>query len=281
MLLGVHVSIAGSIDKAADRAKKMGCTTFQIFTRNPRGWRFAPLNQEEVDGFIRKLETYGFSISVAHMPYLPNISSSIDDSYKKSVDNLKAELSRCGRLNINFLVTHLGSHLGRGLDVGMKRAAEACNQALLSVDNDVVLLLENTAGAKNSVGSDFEHIKFILDQIEQRDRVGVCFDTCHAFAAGYDLSNRKALNETLELFDKIVDLSKLRVVHINDSKGKLNSHLDRHEHIGMGFIGEEGFRAIFTNKIIKDLPLILETPIDSRRDSEGNLRKVRELFLYD
>ncbi|MCP8311773.1 MAG: deoxyribonuclease IV [Candidatus Methylarchaceae archaeon HK02M1] len=278
MLIGTHVSIAGSIDKAVDRAEQMKCKTFQIFTRNPRGWKFAPLNQKDVDSFIKKLEIYGFSVSVAHMPYLPNISSPSDDVYKKSVDTLKGELLRCGRLRINYLVTHLGSHLGKGLDVGMKRAADACNQALSSVDNNVMLLLENTAGAKNSVGSNFECIISILDQIEQRDRVGVCFDTCHAFAAGYDLRNKKAVNETLNLFDKIIDLSKLKVVHINDSKGRLNSYLDRHEHIGIGFIGEEGFRAILAHKVIRELPLILETPIDGRRDSLGNLKKVRELF---
>ena len=278
MLLGAHVSIAGSIDKAVDRAKQMECTTFQIFTRNPRGWKFSPLNQEDVDAFIKKLEIYGFNVSVAHMPYLPNISSPFDDGYKNSVDTLIAELLRCGQLNVDYLVTHLGSHLGKGLGIGIKRAADACNQALSSVDNDVMLLLENTAGMKNSVGSEFNHIKCIIDQIEQRDRVGVCFDTCHAFAAGYNLNNRKAVNETLKLFDKIVNLSKLRVVHINDSKGRLNSHLDRHEHIGMGFIGEEGFKAILTHSVIRELPLILETPIDSRRDSLGNLKKVRELI---
>ena len=278
MLLGAHVSIAGSIDKAVDRANQMGCTTFQVFTRNPRGWKFTPLNQEDVEAFIKKLEIYNFSVSVAHMPYLPNISSPFDEGYNMSVDTLKAELLRCGQLNIKYLVTHLGSHLGRGLDIGMRRAADACSQALSSVDNNVMLLLENTAGTKNSVGSDFEEIKFILEHINQKDRVGVCFDTCHAFAAGYDLRNKGVLNETLKLFDEIINISKLNVVHINDSKGKLNSHLDRHEHIGLGFIGEEGFKAILTHQLIKDLPLILETPIDSRRDSSGNLKKVRELM---
>ncbi|MEM3584022.1 MAG: deoxyribonuclease IV [Nitrososphaerales archaeon] len=277
MLLGVHVSIAGSIDKAVDRAKELDCTTFQIFTRNPRGWKFSPLRQEEVNAFIKKLRIHGFKLTVAHMPYLPNISSPLDETYKKSLEILKAELSRCGQLGINYLVTHLGSHLGKGLEIGLKRAIDACNESLLNVDNDVILLLEITSGTKNSVGYEFEQIKFILDNIEQKDRIGVCFDTCHAFAAGYDLRNVKAVNETLKLFDKIIGISKLKVIHLNDSKGELGSHLDRHEHIGMGFIGEEGFKAILNHNVIRELPLILETPVDSKRDWLGNLEKVREL----
>ncbi|MEM3451318.1 MAG: deoxyribonuclease IV [Nitrososphaerales archaeon] len=277
MLLGVHVSIAGSIDKAIDRAKELDCTTFQIFTRNPRGWIFSPLKQEEVDAFVKKARAYGFKLTVAHMPYLPNISSPLNETYKKSLEVLKAELSRCGQLEIKYLVTHLGSHLGKGLDIGLKRAIDACNESLFNVDNDVMLLLEITSGTRNSVGYEFEQIKSILDNIEQKDRVGVCFDTCHAFAAGYDLRNIRAVDETLNLFDKIIGLSKMKVVHLNDSRGKLGSHLDRHEHIGMGFIGEEGFRAILNHKAIRELPLILETPVDGRRDWLGNLKKVREL----
>ncbi|MGQ9718381.1 MAG: deoxyribonuclease IV [Nitrososphaerales archaeon] len=277
MLLGVHVSITGSIDKAVDRAKEIGCTTFQIFTRNPRGWKFSPLNQKDALAFVDKLKAHGFRRSVAHMPYLPNISSPIKESYERSVEVLKAELSRCGQLGIDYLVAHLGSHLGKGLDFGLKRVIDACNQSLFSVDNNVMLLLENTAGTKNSVGFEFEHMRFIIDRIEQRDRVGLCFDTCHAFAAGYDLRNKEAVNATLKFLGEIIGLSKLKVVHINDSKGDLGSHLDRHEHIGMGFIGEEGFRSVLIHKAIRELPLILETPVDGRRDDLGNLEKVREL----
>jgi deoxyribonuclease-4 len=280
MLLGVHVSIAGSIDKAVDRAKEVGCTTFQIFTRNPRGWKFSPLKKEEADAFVKKLKLHGFKLSVAHMPYLPNISSPLDETYEKSLEVLKAELQRCGQLKINYLVTHVGSHLGKGLGTGLKRVTDSCNQSLSSVSNNVMLLLEITSGTKNSVGYEFEQIKFIIDNVEQKDRVGVCFDSCHAFAAGYDLRNEKAVNETLRLFDEIIGLSRLKVIHLNDSKGKLGSHLDRHEHIGLGFIGEEGFRAMINHKAIRELPLILETPVDSKRDWSGNLKKVRELYEH-
>jgi len=194
-----------------------------------------------------------------------------------SLKTLIAELDRCGRLKIPYLVTHLGSHLGRGMEVGFERIINACNVALSKVKNNVMLLLENTAGTKNSMGSSFEDIRYIIDNIAARERVGICFDTCHGFAAGYDLRDADAVQKTLEAFDKILGLRLLKAVHINDSKGKLDSHIDRHEHIGMGFIGNEGFRAILHHQSLKDLPFILETPIDNRRDDFGNLRKVREL----
>ncbi|MCS7116276.1 MAG: deoxyribonuclease IV [Nitrososphaerota archaeon] len=275
--VGVHVSITGTLDRAVDRAKEKGCTAFQIFTRNPRGWKFKELDQEEVKEFKRKVEEYGYDEPIAHMPYLPNLASPNDEIYKKTLDTLIAELDRCGRLEIPYLVTHLGSHLGAGMDVGFKRIIDACNRALKRVDNDVMILLENTAGTKNSMGTHFEDIKYILDRIEQRDRVGVCFDTCHAFAAGYDLRDKKAIEQTLNHFDRVIGFKDLKVVHINDSKGDLGSNIDRHEHIGLGYIGEEGFRALLHDERIRKLPLILETPIDDRRGDEDNIKKVREL----
>ncbi len=277
MRVGLHVSISGSIDLAIDRALDRGCDTFQIFTRNPRGWRFKPLSREEVERFTRKLADSGMDPAVAHMPYLPNLASPKEGVYERSVEALKAEVRRCGLLNIPYLVTHLGSHLGAGVDVGRKRIVDACNDALSEVENDVILLLENTAGTRNSMGSTFEEIRSVIDGIDQEDRVAVCFDTCHAFAAGYDLRTEGALSETLGRFDEVIGLDLLRVVHLNDSKGGLGSRVDRHEHIGLGFIGEEGFKTILRNEMIRRLPLILETPIDRRRDDYGNIRKVREL----
>jgi len=275
--LGVHVSISGSIDMAVDRAVERNCTTFQIFTRNPRGWKFKQLSNDEAKNFIDKLATSGIDPAVAHMPYLPNLASPKKSVYAVSLKTLIAELDRCGRLEIPYLVTHLGSHLGRGMEVGFERIIDACNVALSKVKNNVMLLLENTAGTKNSMGSSFEDIRRIIGNIGARERVGVCFDTCHGFAAGYDLRNAEAVQKTLEAFDKVLGLRLLKAIHINDSKGKLGSHADRHEHIGMGFIGDEGFRAILHHQSLKDLPFILETPIDNRRDDRGNLRKVRGL----
>jgi len=275
--LGVHVSISGSIEMAVDRAVERNCTTFQIFTRNPRGWKFKQLTSDEARNFIDKLAASGIDPAVAHMPYLPNLASPKKGIYAMSLKTLIGELDRCGRLKIPYLVTHLGSHLGRGMEVGFERIINACNVALFRVKNNVMLLLENTAGTKNSMGSSFEDIRYIMDRISARERVGVCFDTCHGFAAGYDFRNAGAVEKTLEAFDKTLGLQLLKVIHINDSKGKLGSRIDRHEHIGMGFIGDEGFRAILHNQSLKDMPFILETPIDNRRDDYGNLRKLREL----
>jgi len=277
MKLGVHVSISGSIDLAVDRSLERRCETFQMFTRNPRAWKARSLSEEVVKDFTRKLADSRITPAVAHMPYLPNLASPKEDVYEKSVEMLTAEVDRCGLLNIPYLVTHLGSHLGAGIEAGYRRVVYACNRALSRVENKAIVLLENTAGGKNSMGGTFENIRYIIDRIEQRNRVAVCFDTSHAFASGYDLRSAEALERTLEVFDRIIGLDLLKVVHLNDSKGDLGSRIDRHEHIGLGFIGEEGFKAILRNETIRRLPLILETPIDMRRDDYGNLEKVREL----
>ncbi|MFQ6134791.1 MAG: deoxyribonuclease IV, partial [Nitrososphaerales archaeon] len=212
-----------------------------------------------------------------HMPYLPNLASPNDEIYGKSVSILTAELDRCGALHIPYLVTHLGSHLGRGEMFGLKRIIEACSRALSEVDNDVMILLENTAGTKNSVGSTFENLRYVSGNVEPDRRVGICFDTSHAFAAGYDLRSDEDVDRSLGLLDDIIGLDKVKVVHLNDSKGAFNSHSDRHDHIGLGYIGEDGFRAFLRHKLAKTRPLVMETPVDSRRDDVGNLKKVREL----
>ncbi|MFQ5969152.1 MAG: deoxyribonuclease IV [Nitrososphaerales archaeon] len=279
MQIGMHVSISGSIDRAVDNAMALKCTAFQIFTRNPRGWAAKNLVKEEVENFKAKLESskIGFNAVVAHMPYLPNLSSPNKDLYKKSLDTFVNEVKRCNTLAVPYLVIHLGSHLGAGTEVGIKNLVNACNTAAAKASNDVMILLENTAGQKNSVGSKFEQIKQILDQLKARKRFGVCFDTCHAFAAGYDLRSKDRVEDAIAEFDKNVGMKELRVVHLNDSKRDLNCNVDRHDHIGLGYIGEKGFKAILAQKEIKKLPLILETPIDYRRDDVGNLKKVKEL----
>lgn len=279
MKIGLHVSISGSIDKAVDNATALKCTAFQIFTRNPRGWAAKNLVLEDVDSFKKKLTASKIDryAVCAHMPYLPNLSSSKKDLYKKSLDTFVNEVKRCDVIGVPQLVIHLGSHLGAGTQAGIKNLANACNSVAAKADNDVMILLENMAGQKNSIGSRFEELKQILDMLEPRKRFGVCFDTCHAFAAGYDLRSKDKVEDVIAEFDKYVGMKELRVVHLNDSKGDINCNLDRHEHIGMGYIGEKGFKAFLANDEIKEHPLILETPIDSRRDDVGNLKKVREL----
>ena len=214
MKLGVHVSIAGSIDLSITRARSLDLNTFQIFTRNPRGWKFSDLQESAILNFKNKVLSENISTVVCHMPYLPNLSSPKDDVHKMSVQALSSELERCNKLGINYVVTHIGSHLGTGIEKGLERVIKACNTALSDSSNDTMIILENTAGTKNNVGSKFEELKYIFDNVKDNSRIGFCFDTCHAFAAGYDLSSRKSTLDTIKTFDKIIGLKHLKVVHL-------------------------------------------------------------------
>jgi len=276
MRVGFHVSIVGSIDKAVDRAVERGYNTFQIFTRNPRQWKPRALTLEESRAFTEKVKCNDLKPVFGHMPYLPNLASPRDDVYAKSVEALIFELERCRRLEIPYLVTHLGSHLGAGMKRGFGRITQAVNKAFGVVGEGVVLLLENTAGTRKSMGGSFEDIQGIIERLSYSEHVGICFDTCHAFAAGYDLRTQKAVEGTIRKLDKTIGFEKLKLIHLNDSIGDLNSRLDRHEHIGLGKIGEEGFRSVLRSKLGR-LPLILETPSDMKRSDIDNLRKVKEL----
>lgn len=275
--IGIHVSIAGSIDKAVDRAVELGCGTFQIFTRNPRGWKFSDLRSDGAENFREKLYSSKLVSPLDHMPYLPNLSTPEEEIYKKSADILTEELKRSAALGIPYVVAHVGSHKGKGIAYGIKRISDACNTALKRADNKVMILLENTAGTRNSVGSTFEHLKQIIDRIRPNERVGMCLDTCHAFAAGYDLRSKEAVSRTISLLSEIIGLERVKAVHTNDSKGPLGSGLDRHEHIGLGFIGEKGFRELFSHEYFSGLPKVLETPIDDRRDDVGNIKKLKQI----
>ncbi len=275
--VGVHVSIAGSIAKAVERARGIGCDTFQIFSRNPRGWTAKPLASADADAFRAALAASGIAPVVDHMPYLPNLASSKDEPYERSVLTLADELVRAEALGIPFVVTHLGHHLGAGSDAGEARVIAAFDRVMSSAPPGVTLLVENTAGEKNSVGSRFDSIGRIIEGCACPGRLGVCLDTCHAFGAGYDLRSRDGIEEALAVFDDTIGLEQLRAVHCNDSKGSLGSGLDRHEHVGLGAIGEEGFRLLFHRPELAHLPFICETPEDGQRDGTGNIAKVREL----
>jgi len=276
MKLGLHLSIIGSVDLVVDRAVARECNTLQMFSRNPRGWLSRELGVEEITNFRKKLFESKIDPVFIHTPYLLNLASPKEDIYRRSVEALKGELARAADLDVQYVVTHLGSHLGFGKKFGYNRVIDAANTSLAEVKNNVVILLENTAGTKNSVGSSFEDISYIIARIKDVGRVGVCFDTCHAFATGYDLVSRGAVENTLARFDETIGLEKLKLVHLNDSKGGLGAGIDRHEHIGMGKIGEAGFRNILKSDLGKR-PLILETPIDRRRNDLENLEKVRKL----
>jgi deoxyribonuclease-4 len=279
MLVGLHVSIAGSIDRAVDNAVATGCTAFQIFTRNPRGWAAKPLASKDVSSFKEKLAASKIDkfSTVAHMPYLPNLSSPEEDPFVRSTNSLIDEIKRCSKLGIPYIVAHLGSHKGEGDKKGIEMLVRAFTKAAAETSDDVMILLENTAGQKNSVGSDLDQLASILFQLKPAKRFGICFDTCHAFAAGYDMRTEKEVKSTLEKLDKAIGYEHLKILHLNDSKGELGCNLDRHEHIGLGHIGEKGLGYVIKTISHKKIPIILETPIDERRDDIGNLNKAKEL----
>jgi len=273
------VSISGGVDRAVDNAVERGCTAFQIFTRSPQMWNAKELPADKVGAYRSKMAESGIDASAtcAHMPYLPNLSSGNDATYKRSVDTLVDEVRRCGALGVPYLVTHLGSHLGAGEESGIKRLVAAYKKAA-RVDNGVVILLENTAGQKNSVGSDFGQLASILSQLEPAKRFGVCIDTCHAFVYGYDLRTRGDVKKAFAELDDTVGGESVRIIHLNDAKGGLGSRLDRHQHIGLGQIGEEGMAAVLAEADKRDVPVVLETPINEERDDFENVRVARGLL---
>lgn len=277
-MIGLHVSVSGSLDLAFDRATEAGCTTFQIFTRNPRGWHFKPLTAEQVSAFVEKRRSSQFRKIVAHMPYLPNLASPSRATMKLSRHALNEEVKRCDLLGIEYLVTHLGSHLGMGTMVGVRNVAEACNEALGGSEGNATILLENMAGQKNCVGARFEELKQIIDLVGKSERVGVCLDSCHAYAAGFDLSSQLAVGQTMGLFEELVGYERLKVVHLNDSKGPLGSNLDRHENIGKGRIGRTGLKAFLCHPGILERPIIMETPYRDLKGEREAMAAVRRLL---
>lgn len=250
--IGYHISIAKSIDLAFDRAAEAGCTAMQIFVSNPRGWEIAPIPEEQRKSFISKSKTFDVRPVVTHMPYLPNLASANPENYKKSKDALGGTIMTCSSLGIKYLVTHLGSHLGEGAKKGIENITSAINSAERL--DGVKILLENTAGQTNSVGSNLAELVEIFDGVS--GKVGFCLDTCHLYAAGYDITKHEVLDEiTRELGFRNIEL-----FHLNDSKFGLGSHKDRHDNIGRGHIGAKGFKSFLSYNGITDKPLILETP---------------------
>jgi deoxyribonuclease-4 len=278
--IGFHVSIASGIDKAVDRALKIGCTTFQIFTRNPRSWIFKKIDPDVSQAFINKRQDAKIDPVFSHMPYLANLSSPEDEIYQKSVQALIEELRRCNALKIPFIVTHCGSHRGKGFEVGLEQICNALEKAYKKSQSNVQILLENTGGSKTSMGSSFKDLRRIIESLNNpiSQMIGLCFDTCHAFVSGYELREPKEVDTlVLEILDTIGP-DRLKLIHANDAKYKKGSHRDRHEHIGEGHIGISGFKAILSNPVLRKLPWILETPRRSLEDDLKNLRTMQKLY---
>ena len=276
--IGAHVSISGSIANAITNASERECSAFQVFTSNPRGWHAKDLTDDDITTYKNNLSQSNIDrfATVAHMPYLPNLSSPEMSVYEKSIHTMIREVERCDKIGIPYLVTHLGSHKGTGEDKGIQRLVDALTE-VAKTNRDVTILLENTAGQKNSVGSDFTQLAEIFFGLKPASRFGICIDTCHAFAAGYDLRNEKNVKDVFEKFDSEIGLKHIKIIHLNDSKGELGCHLDRHEHIGLGHIGEDGLGQVVKLANKNKIPIILETPIDERRTDFENIKKAKDL----
>jgi len=278
MRFGAHLSISGGVDKAARSAKNLGCEALQVFSRSPRGGKARKLSKREIERMWEIMRDAGVRPLVVHVPYLVNLASPDDDTWGYSRAVLAEDMERAATLGADYLVTHVGS-CGRGAPGdGLERVARAIHEIVQADTSRVTLLLENTAGAGGELGSTIEEIAWLIDRIGAGSRVAVCLDTCHAHAAGYDLSDAGGVDRLVKTIDRLVGIDLVKVIHGNDSRYPAGSRRDRHEHIGLGRIGRAGFRAILARREFEGLPLILETPQDERGDFATNLQALRELY---
>ena len=263
LLLGAHMSIAGGIDLAPLRGRDVGCRTMQLFTKSSNQWRARPLPPEEIERYRANLRATGIAPAVAHDSYLINLASTDAELHRKSMAAFLEELERAEALGIPYLVTHPGAHVGAGEEAGLRQVAKSVRELLKRTkDYQVQVIIETAAGQGTSLGHRFEQIAALLDQIGLPERTGVCLDTCHVFAAGYDIRTPEGYADVIGAFDTVVGVQHLKVIHLNDSKKELGCRVDRHEHIGKGNIGLEAFRCLLADPRLKGIPMILETPKD-------------------
>lgn len=261
MLLGAHISILGGVSNAPERGRDLTCDCMQIFSKNQMQWKSKPIDLEEAEKFKENSKKFKIQETVIHDSYLINLGSPSAPLLKQSREAFLDEMVRAKHLGIRYLIFHPGAHMGAGEQAGIKKIAESMNWARKEFGSgDVELLLEITAGQGSVLGHSFEQLSKIIDQQEDQKHVGVCFDTCHAYAAGYDIKTKAGYASTFRRFDDEVGLEYLKAMHLNDSKGRLGSGLDRHEQIGKGFIGIEGFRNLMTDSRFEKIPMALETP---------------------
>jgi len=286
-LLGAHVSIAGGVDKAPERGRRATCDVIQIFTKSNVQWAARAIGTDEQARFLANLARHKIRMAFAHACYLINLCSADRAIRRRSQQALAIELSRCSFLRLPCLVLHPGSHGGQGEREAMKWIVEGALWAADKADYSATgmrptLLLETTAGQGNSVGWRFEQLAALLAALEKTMPVGVCFDTCHVFAAGYDLRTAEAYGRTMEELHRAIGIHRIRAFHLNDSRGGLGSRLDRHEHIGRGRVGLQGFRTLLNDPRFARCPMVIETPKGKNcRLDIANLRRLRSLIVTD
>ena len=263
LVLGAHMSIAGGVDLAPLRGQQVGCRTIQLFTKSSNQWWARPLPPEEIERYRANLLATGIAPVVAHDSYLINLASTDSGLHRKSMAGFLEELERAEALGVQYLVTHPGAHMGAGEETGLRQVATSIRELLKRTKSyRVQVVIETAAGQGTSLGYRFEQIAALLDQIGIPERTGVCLDTCHIFAAGYDIRTPNGYADVLGAFDTAVGVPYLKVIHLNDSKKELGCRVDRHEHIGKGAIGLEAFRCLLADPRLRGVPMILETPKD-------------------
>ncbi len=280
ILLGAHVSAANGLDKAIDRAEAINANCIQIFTKSNRQWKAKEITKETINLLLAKQKKSNVQVIVAHAAYLINLGSQNDEVVTKSIQSLAQELQRCEQLHIPFLVLHPGStRFDNDIPQSLHFIAQNINTALTeSKTQHVTLLVETMAGQGKNLGYTFEQLATILQHVEQKNRIGVCFDTCHAFVAGYKFDTPENYLALWKHFDQTIGLSKLKVFHINDSKKEYKSRVDRHEHIGQGKIPQTSFQFIMQDKQFKHIPKILETPKENETDDIKNIETLKKLL---
>lgn len=280
MRLGAHVSIAGGFDLAVERGLALRCEAIQIFNKNNNQWRAFPLQDDVLKRYHHDLKTTDIHPVVSHASYLINLATHDDALWQKSIASFEEELERCDRLRVPYLVVHPGSHMGAGEPDGCARVAAALNDIYGRRTFKTTTVLEHTAGQGNHIGYKFEHLADIRSQLKNKRRFGVCLDTCHLFAAGYDFRSPETYEATLREFDRVLGLNHIKCLHLNDSKTPLGSRVDRHSDIGKGMIGGRGFRLFLTDPRFADIPGLIETPTDGTgKDEKRNLRALRRLAI--
>ncbi|HZX47986.1 MAG: deoxyribonuclease IV [Thermodesulfovibrio sp. RBG_19FT_COMBO_42_12] len=281
MMLGAHMSIAGGVDKAIERGASLSCTAIQIFTKNSNQWDGRPITEDEVVRFKTLLRKSSIKQIIAHDSYLINLASGSSELRERSVNALISEVDRCRTLEIPYVVIHPGAHTGVGEDEGIKNIIHSLDIICAKTDGwGVDIALETTAGQGTNIGYRFEHLSRIITGVKYNNRIKTCIDTCHIFAAGYDIRTPEGYEKVIDEFNKLVGLDRLACIHLNDSKKGLESRVDRHEHIGKGFIGKESFRTIINDRRFNDIAMIIETPKgQDMKEDKINLRCLRRMIV--
>ncbi len=279
VLLGAHMSIRGGVSMAIERANSIHCTAMQIFVKNNMQWFAPPLRQQEIRAFLNHLQRRELLSIFAHANYLINLAATNPQFHANSIRSLSEELTRADQLRLPFLVLHPGAHLGAGEEAGLEQIVESIDRVLTGLPKiKTRIALETTAGQGSCLGSSFEHLAYLISCVREPERLCVCLDTAHVFAAGYDISSEAAMRKTLREFDRVIGRDRLVAIHLNDCKTAFGSRVDRHEHIGKGRIGLDAFRFIIRNRRFHKIPKVLETPKGKDlREDVMNLKTLRSL----